>query len=380
MKSINFKRQESVLRYTDEQKPKKKKINWDRIVYFLILGLVIFFLIRWVVLNTLYIEADGQVIFESRNIQNVDDSRIIEFKYEEGDEVEEGDTLFTYINDEDEKNANAAGGYGQSENASSLSVGDITINKVKSPDWIDKEIFSTKKQMALNNSQIRENKKLIGSLSANIARLEQEVVLDVIPKSRLDDINMSIDRLEADIIQQQSENSYYYSYLAELERLKALQDAQPKDSDNKGINLSSDSNSSSGNGEEEDPLRYFISPIEGTITRIFYSNYEVALKSDVIMSIHKPENIKIKAYVSQEDIDEFKIGDEVEIVFPDDSKSTGYIEKFHFTTSRLPEEFQKKYEPTTRSILVDVIPTSPAAAKKWQAYYKIAVIVRKSKY
>ncbi len=379
MKSINFKRQESVLRYTDEQKNGKKKINWDRIIYFLILGLVIFFLIRWIVLNTLYIEADGQVIFESRKIQNVDDSRIIEFKVEEGDEVEAGDTLFSYINDEDEKNADAAGGYGHSNNSSSLSVGDITINKVKSPDWIDKEIFATKKQMALNNSQIRENQKLINSFSANISRLEQEVVLDVIPKSRLDDIYMSIERLEADITQQQSENAYFNTYLAELEKLKALQDAEPKD-DNKGINLSSDSNSSSGNGDDEEELRYFVSPIQGTITRIFFENYEVALKSDVIMSIHKPENIKIKAYVSQEDIDEFRIGDEVEIIFPDDTKSTGYIEKFHFTTSRLPEEFQKKYEPTTRSILVDVVPTSPAASKKWQAYYKIAVVIRKSKY
>lgn len=378
MKSVNFKRQESVIRYADEQGSGRKKINWDRIIYFLILGTLVFLLIRWVVLNTVYIEANGQVVFESRKIQNVDDSRIIEFKVDEGDEVEIGDTLFTYINDEDDFQRWSGGGGNSASGQSTLSVGDITINKIKSPDWIDREIMTTKKHISLNRTKIQESEKIKSVIASNLDRMEQEVVLDVIPKSKLDDHYLKIADLEAEILQMKSENGFYAQYINELNALKAKQDAMD-DEENKGINLSNSSSSGSGDGEEE-LLKYFLSPIDGTVTRIFKESFEVALKSEEIMSIHKPENIKIKAYVEQEDIGDLRIGDELDIVFPDGSDSEGFVDKFHFTTSRLPEEFQKKYEPTTRTILVDIVPKDPEAAKKWQAYYKMGVIVRKSKF
>lgn len=378
MKSVNFKRQESVIRYAEEKGSGRKKINWDRIIYFLILGTLIFLLIRWVVLNTVYIEANGQVVFESRKIQNVDDSRIIEFKVDEGDEVEIGDTLFTYINDEDDFQRWSGGGGNGASGQSTLSVGDITINKIKSPDWIDREIMTTKKHISLNRTKIQESEKIKSVIASNLDRMEQEVVLDVIPKSKLDDHYLKIADLEAEILQMKNENGFYAQYINELNALKAKQDAID-DAENKGINLSNSSSSGSGDGEEE-LLKYFMSPIDGTVTRIFKESFEVALKSEEIMSIHKPENIKIKAYVEQEDIGDLRIGDELEVIFPDGTDSEGFVDKFHFTTSRLPEEFQKKYEPTTRTILVDIVPKNPEAAKKWQAYYKMGVIVRKSKF
>lgn len=376
MKSINFKRNESVLRYNDDDGKKvKKKINWDRVVYFLILGAVLFLLVRWIILNSIYMEANGQVIFENRHIQNVDDCRIIEYKVEEGDPVEKGDTLFIYMNDRDE--LDAANG-SESNGSSSLSVGDITINKIKSPDWIDKEIFSAKKSIALNYGQISENKKLLSVLKKNIKRMEQEVILDVLPKSKLEDVYMRIESLQADIAQQQQENGFYSGYIAELEALKALQDQKPDD-ENKGINLNNSSHAGAG-GSNDDKLKAFICPIDGVVSRIYKEEFEVALKSEVIMNVHKPENIKIKAYVNQEDIDNLDIGDEVTILFPDDTKGEGLVHKFHSTTSILPDEFQKKYEPTTRSIIVDILPLTEKDGIKWQMYYKLGVIIRKSKY
>lgn len=376
MKSINFKRNESVLRYNDDDGKKvKKKINWDRVVYFLILGAVLFLLLRWIVLNSIYMEANGQVIFENRHIQNVDDCRIIEYKVEEGEEVEKGDTLFIYMNDRDELDE---GGSGESNGSSSLSVGDITINKIKSPDWIDKEIFSSKKSIALNYGQIGENKKLLSVLRSNIKRMEQEVILDVLPKSKLEDVYMRIESLQADIAQQQQENAFYAKYIAELEALKALQDSKPED-ENNGINLNNSSNAG-GDGNNDEKLKAFICPIDGVVSRIYKEEFEVALKSEIIMNVYKPENIKIKAYVNQEDIDNLDIGDEVTILFPDDTKSEGIVDKFHATTSILPDEFQKKYEPTTRSIIVDILPLTEKDGIKWQMYYKLGVVVRKSKY
>jgi len=46
----------------------------------------------------------------------------------------------------------------------------------------------------------------------------------------------------------------------------------------------------------------------------------------------------------------------------------------------MPEEFQKKYEPTTRTVAADLYPLNNEEAKKWKAYYKMSVKITKFKY
>ena len=120
--------------------------------------------------------------------------------------------------------------------------------------------------------------------------------------------------------------------------------------------------------------------MDGTVTRIFKQNKEVAVKSEVIMHIHKNEHLFIIAFFEQEDLAELKEEDVVEIEFPDNTTSLGTIKRFYFATYRLPEEFQKKYEPTNRSLSVDIVPLNNDELKKWKQYYKLSVIVRKKRY
>ena len=100
MKSLNFKRQENAkLRYLEEKVTGKSssRINWDRIVYLSILGLIVFFVLRYLFLHSFYITADGQVLFETVEIGETQDIRIERFLIEEGDNMKVGDTLFTYL-------------------------------------------------------------------------------------------------------------------------------------------------------------------------------------------------------------------------------------------------------------------------------------------
>ena len=76
-----------------------------------------------------YVKADGQVMFRSIDIQNLDDCRIVNFYVEEGDLVCEGDTLFTYLNDDDDANSNAGG----------VNL-NLAINESDGTNWILKEI------------------------------------------------------------------------------------------------------------------------------------------------------------------------------------------------------------------------------------------------
>ncbi len=100
----------------------------------------------------------------------------------------------------------------------------------------------------------------------------------------------------------------------------------------------------------------FRSPFTGMVTRIYFDNYEVALKGEKIMAIFQPGEIHIKGFFEQKDLKYLKTGDSVTIEFPDSSKYEGKIARLYYASLPLPPEFQKKYEPVHRSIVADIIP------------------------
>ncbi len=102
----------------------------------------------------------------------------------------------------------------------------------------------------------------------------------------------------------------------------------------------------------------FRSPFAGMITRNYYDNYEVALKGETIMAIFRAEDFHIKGFFEQSDLKYLRSGDKVTIEFQDSTKVDGKIARLYYATLPLPPEFQKKYEPTHRSIVADIIPES----------------------
>ena len=97
------------------------------------------------------------------------------------------------------------------------------------------------------------------------------------------------------------------------------------------------------------------------------------------MVIHQLENLKIKAYFHQSLYQEIRLGEEVEIEFPDGTIGRGVINNFYVSTYELPAEFQKRYEPVERRIVVDVLPLNLDEATRWIGYYKMAVTIVKKK-
>ena len=98
------------------------------------------------------------------------------------------------------------------------------------------------------------------------------------------------------------------------------------------------------------------------------------------MSIHQAHPAFIKAYFEQEDLRYFDVGDVFTIDFPDGTTSKGVLKRFYIATYTLPEEFQKKYEPTTRSIAADIYPLDSTEIVKWKAFYKMSVDISKLKF
>jgi len=125
---------------------------------------------------------------------------------------------------------------------------------------------------------------------------------------------------------------------------------------------------------------FFISPIDGIISDIFYEANEICYKKEELMSIHQINNATITTYFDLSEVANIKIGDQVDISFPDGSIRKGLIGKFYTSTYALPAEFQKKYEPTERNIVAQVIPLDKKEEQSWRNFYKMDVKIKKKRY
>jgi multidrug resistance efflux pump len=357
MKSIDFKRKGSAIRVLSED-TKKIKYNWDRVIYIVFLTGVLLFLGYYFTNKILFIKANGQVLFENVIVRLTDDCRVLWYNKKEDDIVKKGDSLFTYTLDKD----NIWGNY-------SLPGNVIKTTVVPAWEWMDKEKFQLQEQIELNNIEIAKNKTLIKAFEKELQQLKNEVILDVLPHDRLQYVQNQILTLETDIKKLNSENTEYNQLIAKLD---AIPRQPPKPINSGGMG--------SVNNNLADSIRVFYSPFDGTVTRIYTQQFEVALKSDQIMAIHKNNPMYIKGYFNQEDLNFFKEGDQVDIQFPDGSKSKALIRRFYYTTYQMPEEFQKRYEPTTRTIAADIYPVDTAEYVHWRAFYRLGVTITKFKY
>jgi len=360
LRSIDFKRKDSVIRVVNED-IKKPKRNWDRIIYMVFLSFVFVFLGYYAINKLFFIKANGQVLFENVSIRLTDDCRIISYQKGEDDIVHVGDSLFSYTLDKDNLWSNP-----------SLAA-EITSNTSYDNNWgwIEKEKYALTKKIALNKIEIIQSASLIASYKNEIQRLQNEIILDILPKSRLEFVQHEITVLNTAIEKLSSENTQSYGLISELNRMLKTSQAKsaPKASTNAG-----------GNSEDRNGVHVFYSPIEGTVTRIYTRQFEVALKSEEIMSVHKNTPMYVKGFFEQEDISYFKEGDIVNIEFPDGSESKGVIRRFYYATYALPAEFQKRYEPVTRTIAADIYPVAENEYSHWRAFYKMSVNVSKYKY
>ena len=228
--------------------------------------------------------------------------------------------------------------------------------------------LSLNKNIAIKRVEITEKTELISWYREQIKILENEVILEITPKTKIDSYQKEIEKLTLDIESANKQISIYYQLSANL-KSRSFQ-PNTSHSDVEGTSF--------GTGGLK--TYYYIAPIRGTITRLYKNDHEVALKSETILNIHKREKIYIKAFFNQESLRYVKEGDEVTVIFPDGSSSIGHIKRFYFATYRMPEEFQKKYESTTRAIAADIYPIENEDEIKWKAYYKMAVTLRINKF
>jgi multidrug resistance efflux pump len=341
----------------------RKSFNWDRVIYIVFLILLFGFLGYYAFNKIFFIKAQGQVQFENIDIRIPDDCRILEYQVTEDDTVNVGDSLFIFSLDDDNTN-----GGGNTAVASQSDEAGYS-NQLT---WIDREKFTLEKKIAMNNIDKVRAKEMMKSFENELQHFENAIILDVLPTDRYEYAKSEILRLKTEITKLEAENRQNNAYIAELNELAEKPVV-------KHLAANSSGNGNGGNGETSAP-QVFYSPINGNVTRLWTRQFEVALKQDVIMSIHSDRPMFIKAYFDQEDIGHFREGDIVNIKFPDGRTSKGFLKRFNYSTFQLPTEFQKRYEPTTRTVAADIYPVSPDDYSLWRSFYKMSVTITKYKY
>ena len=376
MKSINFQRNKSLIRVVNEPGKKTAKRNWDKLIYISLLVILLIFGIYYFITKGFFVHAQGQVLIDETHIRLTDDVRLLEYKVIEGDSISLGDTLFCYAFGLDKVNGTATIG----------TDGAINLNSGGSQDmWWFKESFNIKKKIVTNKIQISKNIALIASYEKEIKRLTNEVVLDVLPKTRLDYAQTQILNLKTENSKLSAENIELGSLAGTLHPFdnKGRVDFVRSGGSligNGGYSFFKGGTVSNFSGEILSEPKFFRAPLEGIVTRVYIRQHETALKAETILTIHKRYPTTIKAFFEQSDLRYFKVGDIFTLNFPDGSESLGILRRFYIATYNMPEEFQKKYESTTRALAADIYPLNKEESDKWRAFHKMSVEITKFKF
>lgn len=330
-----------MIRTLKEPKIKKKKINFDRVIYFILLAILVVFLIRYCYSKLAVIEGNGQILMDKVDVNFTQDIRVQDIAIQEGDTVALNQQLFTYTQSTFDNDASLV-----------LQAQQDRGNVLKNALKIALEI--QQKRIRLN--ALLERLDYMKSLEKQFVKF---VMLDVYTKDKLDGVQLEISQkeIEAKLL----ENEIYL-----LKKQKQLI-SNP------------DANTAFSTGDGGNRNDTYNSPINGVIGQILKNENESCYKTENVMTIHNTDEVFIKAYFSLEALEHIKQGEIIEVIFPGNSVSKGIINKVYIATYEAPEEFQKTYEPTERNILAEILPLNDAQKLQWASYHKLNIKVKINK-
>lgn len=316
--------------------------NLLRYVYFGILLAAAVLAVRAIFIHVAYINGTGMVTFKPITIRAIDDMVIDRLAVTEGDVVRKGQPLLYQRPTHNETTTLLRSGAGTSTDVHeriARTDREIALKKIEQ-QAISGEVLAVEKELA----RLRQ----LSSLEAITAeRLRQQQALLEIKRSRYDLLSGEMDVLK-------NYRSRLSRYAAEGGNVATIQ--------LNGADLAADS-------------LVYSAPIDGEVVQVFRQEHEAAFRNEPILQIASHLDMRIKGYFEQKHLRQLKEGRDVRIVFPDGTHSYGRISKLYVATLALPDEFQKKYEPVRRNIIVDIVP-APGEEQKWIHLDRISVKLR----
>lgn len=346
MRNFSLIKKSSVIKTLKEPKKKKATFNWQRFFFALLLGSFLFYVGKRVYKGVALIIGNGQIELTKQAIQFTDDIRVLSLQVSEGDSVVVGDTLFLYRHDASDEETTAM------------------INVDDPIDWLVRDKLNTKKQIALKKIEHSRTQEQLDFKTQEIKHQKDMIILGVDNRERhLSAMEESVIDLKSAQGRIKKEILYLRKHLNELRK----QERNIRSTEIRKI-------------KHINAILAYTAPISGVIGQININKNEVCYEKQDVMTIHQISEISIKAFFNTDEVSNLSRGDRVVIHFPDGSQSTGQIKNFYISTYTVPVEFQKKYEPVERNVVVEIIPIVDEEINQWLKFYKMNVEVVKHRF
>ncbi len=125
------------------------------------------------------------------------------------------------------------------------------------------------------------------------------------------------------------------------------------------------------------PDEFIYAPFDGVIKRVFLKVNEFSDRGQGLILLQpKNASVLIHAYVSKKEMEHLATGNEVDIIFPDNIRSSGVVEEFSSSALTFPELVWKDYEPADARIGVHISPLNDNDAQLWKKYDLLRVKIR----
>ncbi len=125
------------------------------------------------------------------------------------------------------------------------------------------------------------------------------------------------------------------------------------------------------------PDEFIYAPFDGVIKRVFLKVNEFSDRGQGLILLQpKDASVLIHAYVSKKEMEHLATGNEVDIIFPDNNRSSGVVEEFSSSALTFPELVWKDYEPADARIGVHIAPLNDNDAQLWKKYDLLRVKIR----
>ncbi len=344
MRSEHFKNRPSQIRGTKEKTTAKDR-SWDRAIYMVILGIVIIFVLYYLLSAYFFVSGEGRIIGTHLQVRFPSDVKITNIFVEQGDKVSKKDSLFSYTLIE-----------------KSRSLSELQEKR----EELREEIFEIRSDIDLKSTERAELRDKISFYQEQKNLVEKEVKLDIEPVTKLHSLNSKLVDLNSELNVLQKEMS--------LMNMKANRLSQSREGISEAV-----ASEQLLYTEYPGSDNLYLSPIEGQISNVNKEQSEFAFRSEPVLSIkiQKPK-VRIKAVFSEQSVKHLPIGDEVRVTFDDGQTSKGIIVDLEAANGQALQELQI----TERSdkYIVEIMPVDEEARKLWESLSHLGVTVTKSIY
>lgn len=268
-----------------------RRINFPRLIYFLVLAFIAVALIYYFADRSIYVTGKGLVLSDSLQMYVDSDVEILDVKYKAGESVKKGDTLLVYAS---KPQANR-------------------FREYKDAMFKNEMSMKADRSLYIRDINIRKNKrdhyqrKLEKSLK-DLEKLKEEVKLNISKRTDLKELNKQINsyRLEVKWLDRDVDVLKRYSH----RRLKVYKDSRARIESKYARELN---------------LIYMRSPVDGEVINVLKNAGMLAYRKDAVIELNNGEGVAIVAYFSQRDLHYLKSDNKVKVYFSDGFSSYGYI-------------------------------------------------------